>query len=170
MIIPNIFSINSIGQSKDVKIYKSFEPYLKGILEISQEEFLRDRNLRHAYQQKFASIKTKFQIEERGRTVLSDDECHRRISRYAQSWQEFINTAISNTLDNGQTFIASTPLDRYILMSNEERYEIENQLNNAAIARLRAILQRDNIPNSQELNTMLNDDNDKVIEGKAHKM
>ncbi len=170
MVIPNIFSIGSENHSRDIKIYKSFEPYLQGILGISQEEFLSDRNLRRTYQQKFTAIKAKFQSEARGKTVISDDECHNKISASAQGWEEFIKTAIDNTSDNGRSFIASTPLDRYILMSSEERNNLENQLNEAALSRLRAIFQKDNMHNSQELETMLNDKSDDVSDERTHKI
>lgn len=169
MVMPNIFSLGLDSQSKDANIYTSFEPYLYGVLGIDQETFMKDKNLRRSYQQKFAMIKSKFQ-EETASTV-TDTYCHNRIKRLAREWQDVIVVATENLADNGEEFIKNTPLDRYILMTDTEKRNIESQLTVAALERIRSIFQKDSkMTNSNELETMLQDTSTSAVDERSHKI
>ena len=65
MALAEIFSsgLTSIAKStsRDSKIYEAFKPYLSDILGIDLETFLKNKELRRAYQQKYEAIKEKFQ-------------------------------------------------------------------------------------------------------------
>lgn len=171
MVIPNIFSINMEAQSKDANIYTSFEPYLFGVLGVSREDFMKDKNLRRTYQQKFAIIKSKFQAEVGSKRAITDIDCHNRIRSFTREWQDIITIAIENTADNGQEFIRTTPLDRYILMTNDEKRDLESRLNTAAIERVRSMFLGDNgNTSSRELEAMFQNNNSKQSDEKSRKM
>lgn len=174
-MLSSIFSkstiINARSISKDSKIYEAFKPYLFGILGLDLEEFMRNKELRLAYRQKFAIIKSKFQSDENNGKSLTDEDCFRRIFRYSQEWQEFVSTARENTLDAGESFIESVPLDSFILMNYNQKETLEQWLITAAIEKIRAYTQdKVNTSRTPKINMPIDNNNDLELAVPSRKM
>ncbi len=157
-IFPNTLINTAKVVSRDSKIYEAFKPYLSGILGIELEAYMSNKELRNDYRQKYMVIKNSFQEREKRLLPMKDEECLAKIATSAIEWQEFISTAKENTLDEGESFISSTPLDKYVLMTAREKAALENKLVAAALERVRFYTEGFGSSNT-ELNSMLNDNN-----------
>ena len=160
MELAKIFLSNSFNNVKsismDSKIYEAFKPYLFDTKKISLEEFMKDKELRYAYREKYQKVKAKLQKISNTKCTLKDEECFAYIFKSCQEWQEFIETAKDNTLDNGESFIRALPLDRYLMMTNDQKSTLEENLIKSAITRVRTISQAiSSQNNNDELNAML---------------
>lgn len=168
MALAEIFSsgLTSIAKStsRDSKIYEAFKPYLSDILGIDLETFLKNKELRRAYQQKYETIKEKFQSESTSRTPMKDEECLTRIVGYSGAWKEIITTAQEYTLDHGESIIKDIPLDKYILMSNSQKELLEQRIIVAAVERVKVISEQ-----QAELHEMLRKENNKINMSETHK-
>ena len=173
MQIGKIFSVNLINDvkvvSKDSKIYEAFKPYLQDVLGTSLDEYMKDKELRREYRQKFAKIKEHFQKSDAKYLPIREEECLRRIAKYAKEWSEFILVARESTLDSGKGFIERTPLDKYILMSSRQKDELERQLMSETIKRIRSYANDSCLSNAQQLNEMLVESKP-VIQNSSHRI
>ena len=168
MALANIFSsgLTSIAKatSKDSKIYEAFKPYLSDILGIDLETFLKNKELRRAYHQKYEAIKEKFQAESTSRVPIKDETCLTRIVGYSHAWKEIITTAQEYTLDHGTSIIKDTPLDKYILMSNSQKELLEQRLIAAAVEKVKVVSEQ-----QKELHEMLHKENNKINMSETYK-
>ena len=159
MVLEEFFSTNLLNSAKmisrDSKIYEAFKVSLLNINGISLSKFMEDKDLRKQYRQKYGNIKTKFQEQSDSKKSISDEDCLRKIALCSKEWEEFISTAKENTIDAGESFIRNIPLERFVVMTPQEKRDLENQLVNAAIQRVRNYTRELDKTSSGELELML---------------
>ena len=159
MVLEEFFSTNLLNSAKmisrDSKIYEAFKVSLLNINGISLSKFMEDKDLRKQYRQKYGNIKAKFQAQTDSKKSISDEECLRKIALGSKEWEEFVLTAKENTIDAGESFVRNIPLERFVVMTPQEKHELENQLVNAAIQRVRNYTRELDKTSSGELELML---------------
>lgn len=164
MVLENILSNNIINSvriiSRDSKIYEAFKPYFD-IQNISLEDYMNNKELRRIYRKKYTVIKMHFQQQKQSRIPISDEECLIKITEQGIAWREFIETARENTTDNGASFLQSTPMDKFIMMTSRDKKVLEDKLVHAAVQRVRnfSIINQQS-STASELSNMLNDSNE----------
>ena len=166
MQLQNIFLnnliINAIQISRDSKIYEAFKPQLYDILNISLEDYMKDKELRKQYRYKYLAIKTHFQKKNRHHR-FSDEDCLIKITEQGHIWKEFVVTAIEHTSDKGRMFLEKVTMEKFVIMSIAEKKEIEDQIVLSAVTKIRE-LSNSSETASVELDKMLNDNtNTKII-------
>lgn len=173
MVLEEIFSTNLLNSAKlisrDSKIYEAFKSSLLNVHGITLSKFMKDKDLKKQYRQKYGDIKAKFQAQSGSKKTISDDDCLRKIALGSKEWEEFVSTAKENTSDAGESFIRNIPLERFVVMTPQEKYELENKLVNAAIERVRNYTRELDQKRSRELELMLSPES-QVKEGISHKI
>ena len=169
MVLQNIFSnnliINARQISRDSKIYEAFKPQLYDVLKISFEDYMSDKELRKKYRYKYLAIKSHFQKQNHQQS-LSDEDCLIKITEQGQIWKEFVETAVEHTQDNGKQFLEQITMEKFVVMSTDEKKELENNIVKSAIRKIRSI-SKSLYSNLNELNQML--DNNTNNEQITHK-
>lgn len=165
-LFPKNLVNNASMISRDQKIYEAFSPYLSDIKGISREDFMKNKSMRREYQDKFNNLKSFFQKQRGKKKPLTDEEGFSILARNSRDWQEFISVARENTLDEGKSFIESTPLDVFAGMTTSEKYQLETKLTNAILERIRSF---DTIENPNiELRRMLSEGKDENLSKETH--
>ena len=108
---------------------------------------MSDIQLRTKFRYKYLAIKSHFQKQNHQQS-LSDEDCLIKIAEQGQIWKAFVETAVEHTQDNGKQFLEQITMEKFVVMSTDEKKELENNIVKSAIRKIRSI------SNSSDLNEL----------------
>ena len=121
--------------SSDCSIYQAYKRELKDIKEVEFIEFIQNNSLKEQYRQKTEMVRKT--LEEQEHKEVSTTRAIAKVKSSSKEWYEYIASADIAIPSNSKTFSKEYPLERFCIMTKEEKRKIEDKVNNLVLDKIK---------------------------------
>lgn len=151
----------------DYAIYKAFQRDIEDTKKISFHEYIYDEEKKTEYRQKLNYVKRELELQRNRPLTISETVTH--ISKASDEWYDFITTADMIMQNGKQEFARETPLERFCLLSEADRHQLEHKLLDTSLQRIKSNFPQEMKASNQEVIEMLEPDQNSTSIASASK-